>query len=170
MNPYPDSALAWYDDFDVYALPRLRLFPAAATLGNLDLHRAAKKLELDILHDPCGIAPFLARRPPYKRVVTVHDAIPFIYPKTQPVLTRAVYHTLVRAAEKTADAVITVSRRTAHDLQTHVGLSAAKLHVTPSGVSQPPASTADARRASLAELTFERPISFMWARCIPVKT
>jgi hypothetical protein len=70
LNPYPSSKHPWYKDFETYPLPHLRLLPSAASLGNLLLHQAARNLKLDILHDPCGIAPFLFPTKAYKRVTT----------------------------------------------------------------------------------------------------
>jgi glycosyltransferase involved in cell wall biosynthesis len=137
LNPHPDSRHPWYREFDIYPLPKLRLLPAAATLGNAHLHRAALDLNLDILHDPCGIAPFLAFRSRYKRVTTVHDAIPFIYPETQPLLSRLLFHTLVRASGRTADAVLTVSQAAANDLAHHARIPETKLFAIPNGVTLP---------------------------------
>jgi glycosyltransferase involved in cell wall biosynthesis len=137
LNPYPSSELAWYKEFETYPVPQLRLMPYAASLGNFTLHQAAKKLNLDILHDPCGIAPFISPGG-YKKITTVHDAIPFIYPETQPLLTRLVFQTLIRAAKFTADAVITVSEDAAKDIQHHIGIAPNKLHVTPNGVHPAP--------------------------------
>src|SRR2546423_14607762 len=81
LNPYPASPLSWYRDLPTYHLPLLKLLPAAATLGSVELARAASALKLDVLHDPCGIAPFLAPRFGVRRVVTVHDAIPYLHPE-----------------------------------------------------------------------------------------
>lgn len=134
ITPYPDLPLAWYREFEIYPVPRLRLMPAAATLGHAVLHRAAGRLGLDVLHDPCAIVPFLAPRTRYARVTTVHDAIPVTHPRTQPLLTRLVYQTLVRSARFTADAILTVSRAAADDLVEHLGLPAERIHVTPNGV------------------------------------
>jgi glycosyltransferase involved in cell wall biosynthesis len=137
LNPYPSSKHPWYKDFETYPLPHLRLLPSAASLGNLLLHQAARNLKLDILHDPCGIAPFLFPTKAYKRVTTIHDAIPFIYPQTQPLLTRGVFQTLVRSSRLTADAVFTVSTSAANDLRQHLNLSRDKLFVTPLGIELP---------------------------------
>jgi glycosyltransferase involved in cell wall biosynthesis len=134
LNPYPESTHPWYQEFPSYPLPQLKLLPMTATLGNWQLHRAACELKLDILHDPCGIAPFVAPQSPYKRLTTVHDAIPAIYPETQPLLTRLMFQTLIRGAAYTADAIITVSQSAADDLNKHYGLPKDKLHVVYNGI------------------------------------
>src|SRR5690606_22185766 len=86
LNPYPQSEHPWYQEFPTHPMPALARLPLAATAGNWQLHRAAVRLKLDILHDPCGIAPFAwpRGRSQYARVTTVHDAIPAVYPETQP--------------------------------------------------------------------------------------
>lgn len=157
LNPYPDANLPWYKEFATFPIPQLRLMPAVASLGNVVLHQAALKLKLDILHDPCGVAPFLLPTRRYKRVTTVHDAIPFIYPKTQPLLTRWIFHSLIRAASFTADAVLTVSHSAAEDLQRYAGIPAAKLHVTPPGGPYVAETDAAARRETLNRLRVSRP-------------
>lgn len=137
LNPYPESEHPWYKEFPVYPLPHLKKLPLAATLGNFELHRAASKLGLDIVHDPIGIAPFLVPRCSYKKVTTIHDAVPAIYPETQPILSRLLFSTLITYAGKTCDAILTVSQTSADDLAHHYKLPAEKIHVTPNGVHFP---------------------------------
>jgi glycosyltransferase involved in cell wall biosynthesis len=157
LNPYPASRHPWYGEFDVYPVPALRGLPMAATFGNVQLHRAALDLDLDILHDPAGIAPFIAPRGQYRRVVTVHDAVPFIYPHAEPVLTRLVFNTLVRRAGASADAVITVSRSAAADLERLAGIPPSKTAVTPNGVSVPGPMSEQERESHLARLELQPP-------------
>ena len=152
LNPYPDSELEWYREFPGHPLPHLKRVYGAATLGNLELHRAAQTLGLDILHDPCGIAPFLSRGGRYKRVTTVHDAVPLIYPETQPLATRLIFRTLIPAARWTTDAVLTVSQASATDLRQRLGLPAERVHVTPCGVNLPAELPAADLAATLARL------------------
>ncbi len=157
LNPYPESDHAWYREFPTYPLPLLRTLPMAATLGNWQLHRAASELELDVLHDPCGIAPFLMPKQRYLRVTTVHDAIPALYPETQPLLTRLVFQTLVRASARTADAVLTVSQASADDLHRVYGLPRSTLHAIPNGVTRPEPQLPQDVAAALERLGVERP-------------
>lgn len=137
LNPYPDARHPWYREFEAVSIPSLQRLPALATLGNVVVHRAALAARLDVLHDPCGVAPFLMPTRAYKRVTTVHDAIPLVYPSSQPPLTRLLFHTLIRWSGTTADAIVTVSETSARDLHRHLGLPLDKLHVTPLGVTLP---------------------------------
>ncbi|GGJ75820.1 glycosyltransferase family 4 protein [Deinococcus aquiradiocola] len=144
LNPYRDSKLGWYEEFPTHPVPRLQKIYGAAALGSVDLHRAAQTLGLDIVHDPCGIAPFIGQRGAYRRVTTVHDAVPLVYPNTQPLATRMIFRTLVPAARWTTDAVLTVSEASASDLTRLLGLPSERVHVTPCGVRMPEAQTPDA--------------------------
>ncbi len=157
LNPYSESQHPWYREFPTHPLPHLKLLPLTATVGNLELHRAATRLKLDILHDPCGIAPFLAPRGRYRRVTTIHDTLPAVYPKTQPLLTRIVFSTLVARAGKTSDAVLTVSRTSANDLCRHYGFPPSRVHVTPNGVHPARKLSPEALASSLGRLGASRP-------------
>ena len=157
LNPYPESKHPWYREFPTYPLPHLKKLPLAATLGNLELHRAATRLGLDILHDPCGIAPFLAPRGNYRRVTTIHDALPAVYPELQQLLTRLVFATLVKRAGRSSDAIFTVSRASAADLVKFYNFPAAVVHVTPNGVHQPDPLPAEEVRKILDRLGVRPP-------------
>jgi glycosyltransferase involved in cell wall biosynthesis len=135
FSPYPESPLGWYRDFPVVSLPWLARLPAVLTVGPMLLDRAARQTGVDILHDPCGIAPFLRGPVPYGRVVTVHDAIPLLAPSLEPLLTNIVYRTLIPAARVTADAVITVSQAARDDLVRALAWDPAAITVVPEGCS-----------------------------------
>lgn len=157
LNPYPASQNPWYREFESYPLANLGRLPAVVSLGNLQLHRAAQKLGLDILHDPCGVAPFLVPGVGYKRVTTLHDAVPYIYPETQPLLTRLTFATLVRASRVTADAILTVSTSAADDLVHYAGIPRHKLFITPNGVPPPPPCPAATVSSVLEKLAIHPP-------------
>lgn len=157
LNPYPHSELPWYREFENYPVPSLAKVPFAASIGNLVLHQAARRLGLDILHDPCGIAPFLMPFPGYRRVVTVHDAVPLATPDLQPLATRLIFRTLVPWTRFSADAVLTVSHHAAGDLERLAAIPRAKLHVTYNGVNPPPPMTHSEVRGALERLGIEPP-------------
>lgn len=137
LNPYSESPLGWYRDFPTYPIPFLKRLPSVLVGGHALLERAARRLNLDVIHDPCGIAPFMAQRGPSKRVVTVHDAIPRLFPALQPPLTRLVYRTLLPAARWTVDAIITPTEHSRADLIQCLGYAPARIHVAPQGVFYP---------------------------------
>lgn len=117
LNPYPSSPLTWYQDFSVIPVPSLKRLPSVLLWGPSLLDWMATRHQLDILHDPTGIAPFLGRpRTHYGRIVTIHDAIPYIYPRHFPLLTHVVFGTYVRNAHKSADWVLTDSQSALDDL------------------------------------------------------
>lgn len=148
LNPYPPSAMAWFADFPNRRLAGVATLPGVLTRGHVELARAAHALQLDILHDPCGVAPFLYPRRGVHRVLTVHDAIPLAAPHLQPVLTRLVFHTLVAWSRYTTDAVLTTSRSAQSDLLHHVPGLAPRLVVAAPGTRWPSDADLAVRRAA----------------------
>lgn len=137
LSPYPNSRLQWYRDFPVHNVPSLKRLPSVMTKGHLVLSRATAKLGLDVLHDPCGIAPFLSDPGYTSRIVTIHDAIPLRRPDLQPLPTRVVYHTLLRWARWSSDAVITVSNHAKDELIQALNIPSNRIFVTPLGTNIP---------------------------------
>ena len=133
MNPYPDSWLSWYKDFPVIPVPSLKRLPAVVTLGPLLLAHVARRYRLDLLHDPCGIAPFFPWQKA-KRIVTIHDAIPLIYPRLYPWMGRLVFHTGVPWSRWTTHGVVTVSYSAKDDLAKHARIPRDHMSVIYPGV------------------------------------
>ncbi len=103
------------------------------TVGALELPLVVRRHALPLVHDPTGVGPFVVGRSlgRYKRVVTLHDAIPFLYPEGYTWLNtflqrRYIPHTLAHT-----DAVVTVSEASRRDLARFLRIPAAKLHVVP---------------------------------------
>ena len=166
LNPYAPAAMPWFQDFRNQHLPGTATLPGVLVRGHRALAVAAERLQLDIVHDPCGIAPFLyPRRAGTRRVVTVHDAIPLAAPQLQPVLTRLVFRTLVRWTRFTADAVLTTSRSAQADLLHHVGGLAGRLVVAPPGTRWPSDAELAAReqRAREAQAAGDLPPRYLLA-------
>lgn len=157
LNPYPESPLTWYREFDSYALPSLKRLPMAASWGNVALAVAARRLKLDILHDPCGVAPFLLPGGRYAKVVTIHDAVPLVMPNVQPFLTRAVFRTLIPASRYAADAIMTISQASADDLERYAGIPRHKLYPVHYGVTLPPPMSEREVHSVLSRLEISRP-------------
>ncbi len=137
LNPHPESTLDWYNDFPVLALPMLATPAPMVALGAMVLAWVSRRLGLDILHDACNIAPFLAPRLGVRRVVTVYDTIPLLAPQAYPLMHRVAYRTFIPAARWTADAVMTVSEESARDISRLTGIPRHKVHVTYPGIRLP---------------------------------
>ncbi len=138
ISPYPDSKLSWYQDFEVYHVPPLKRLPSVLTFGSFILAKVARQMQLDILHDPCGIAPFFGRWPERtRRIVTVHDAIPLRHPEYQPWMTRLVFGQFLPRAKNRTDRLITVSDNARDDLVSHLGYLPEQVAVTYPGVRLP---------------------------------
>lgn len=88
--------------------------PGLLTSGQVEIAKAARRLNLDIVHDPTGAMPVLLTDA--GRVVTIHDAIPYVYPKTSTRLDWLIYHIWLPLAARRTDAVITDSKQSREDI------------------------------------------------------
>lgn len=120
--------------FERHALPGCYLLPALLSVGNLALSRAIRRYDLDILHDPNGIAPFLGPKHGAKRLVTIHDAFAFVHPETHNRLDNWRYRMLLPWASRRADTVMTDSAHSRRDLEQHLKIEAARINVIPCGL------------------------------------
>jgi glycosyltransferase involved in cell wall biosynthesis len=91
---------------------------------------------LDLVHDPTGVCPFTlpAAWGTFRRVVTIHDAIAFRFPKGYPMLNNLLHRRYVPVTVRNADAVITVSDYARADLARFLTIPTDRLHVVPNGV------------------------------------
>lgn len=102
------------------ALPAAGLLPGLLTVGQLEIAWIAHQQRLDVVHDPTGVNPLgLARA---RRVVTIHDVIPYIYPAASTRLDRLIYRTWLPFALRHVDAIITVSECSKADIVRLLGV------------------------------------------------
>lgn len=140
LNPHPHSSLAWYKDFPTYDLT-LKWVPSAswspAVFAPITLARAIRRLDLDILHAPGNVAPFIGPRLGVRRVATIHDVAPLLLPREHRAIARVATRIAVPPLRWTADAVLTDSHAAAADLVRRAHLPREKIRVTPLGVAVP---------------------------------
>jgi glycosyltransferase involved in cell wall biosynthesis len=137
--------------FERHALPGCQRLPALLSLGNWQLSRAARRYDLELIHDPNGIAPFLGPSGGARRIVTIHDAFAYVYPATHNRLDNWRYRWLLPRAARAAARVLTDSEHSRRDLQRHLGLSDAAIEVVHCGLGRDfrPIDRAAARAAVL---------------------
>jgi glycosyltransferase involved in cell wall biosynthesis len=114
--------------FERRIAPRL---PRAVT-DQLWLPAEARRAGIDLLHSLAFPTPVLWRGP---TVITVHDATPWLYPRTVSAGMRWYYTPLFPQALARAAAVLTVSEAARRDLSSSVGVPLERVHVTPNGVA-----------------------------------
>jgi glycosyltransferase involved in cell wall biosynthesis len=118
------------------ALPGCRRVPGLLTLGSAMIPFLARRMGLDILHDPTGVAPFFFGGGGARTVVTIHDVFPCAYPATSTLLETLVYrHWLPRLLLR-VDAVITVSQASKADIARFLKVPPAKIRVVHEGVNE----------------------------------
>ena len=118
------------------ALPGCRLMPGLLTFGSATIPRLTRRLGLDIVHDPAGVAPFLFGSGSARTVVTVHDVFPWSYPDTSTLLESIVYRYWLPRLLPRVHAVITVSDASKSDIVRFLGVSPAKIRVVQEGVDE----------------------------------
>lgn len=116
-------------------LPGCRLLPGLMTLGNFIIPWYAHRLDLDIIHDPIGVAPFLFGAGRAKTIITVHDVLPWSYPGTSALLDIIIYRLWLPRTIRDVRAVITASDQSRADILRFLPVSPDRLHVLSYGIA-----------------------------------
>lgn len=115
---------------NVVSMPGAGLLPGLLTIGQVQIARAARRRGLVLVHDPTGTAPLMFTRA--KRVITIHDVVPYIRPSASTAMDLAIHRIWLRVAAPHADAVITVSDQSKRDIARHLPVRSDRVHVVPS--------------------------------------
>jgi glycosyltransferase involved in cell wall biosynthesis len=110
-----------------------KLLPGLLTIGQIEVARISYQQKLQLVHDPTGCAPlwFTGAR----RVVTIHDVIPYIYPETSSRLDWMIYHFWIPLVISRLDSIITVSERSKIDLLRYLPVTPENITVIPEAAS-----------------------------------
>ena len=119
-------------------MPGCRRVPGLMILGPLEISIIARRLHLDVVHDPVGVSPFILGRwaGDFRRVLSIHDAIAFQLPEAYPLLNNLLHRWYVPRTLPNVDAVITHSAHAKGDLEQFLHLSPDRIHVVSPGVSE----------------------------------
>jgi glycosyltransferase involved in cell wall biosynthesis len=90
------------------------LLPGLLTVGQAQIAWHAKRNQLGLVHDPTGTMPLMLTGT--RRVATIHDVIPYIYPETSTKLDKLIYRLWLPLAVRRLDAIITVSTQSKRDI------------------------------------------------------
>lgn len=137
LRPFPGDLGADLADIPVARLAGTRRLPAMMTAGPFEIATAARRLRLDVVHDPAGISPFVLPRrvAPFGRLVTLHDMIPFVHPETHARLTNILFRRYIPRTLPFVDRVVTVSNAAKADIERFYGLPSERITAIPHGVS-----------------------------------
>lgn len=160
LTPYRRGPFRREPNVRSFHLAGCSTLPALMLLGGLAVAVAARRLDLDLVHDPAGIAPFpFGRRiAPFRRVVTVYDAIGYRYPEGYPWLNAFLQRRYLPAMLPHVDAVVTGSRHARAEIERFLPGLPGPAHVVPPALGEQfhPVDEAD-RRPVLARLGLRRP-------------
>lgn len=140
----------WHQ-FERHALPNCTRLPMLLTAGNALVATAARRARLDVVHDPNGIAPFLAPLGAARRIVTIHDAFAYACPAAHNRLDTWRYRVLLPHSARRADMVLTDSQHSRQDLIRYLNIPADQIRTIGCGIDPyfAPVAAGAARRAVL---------------------
>jgi len=95
-------------------------------------HAAKKGAKVD--HNPLRRGPLTKGNPPV--VITVHDLVPLLFPETITPWSRLYARATLRRVLDAADKIITVSKNTADDVESLLGIPAERIRVVYNGVDE----------------------------------
>ncbi len=152
-------------------LPGCRLLPGLMTLGNFLIPRRARSLNLDIVHDPNGLAPFLFGAGRSGTVLTLHDVLPLSVPGSGRALEKIIYRIWLPHAVRKAQAVIAPSSQSQADILRYLPVEPERVSVIPNGVSSffHPLPEPDVRRHLIRRFGLEDPFILTVGSAAPRK-
>lgn len=106
--------------------------PGLLTLGQAEIGWHAWQHDLALIHDPSGVVPLCATRG--RRVATIHDAIPYVYPETNTKLVWLLFHVWLPIAVRRLHGIITVSHHSKRDIVRYLRVHPERVTVVPHGV------------------------------------
>ncbi|GAH54750.1 unnamed protein product, partial [marine sediment metagenome] len=87
---------------------------------------SAWKSNIDLLHSPASVSPFVL---PCPSVLTIHDVSPFVFPELIPPVFRYYWNITFKMSARVAYLIITVSHSTEKDLVKFLDVSEEKIEV-----------------------------------------
>ncbi|MGC8787518.1 MAG: glycosyltransferase family 4 protein, partial [Anaerolineae bacterium] len=118
----------------VASLPSCSRLPGLVTLGNVLIPRGARRLQVNIVHDPTGVTPFLFGADGAKTVVTIHDVFAWSCPGHSTWSDMLIYRYWLPRVLPRVDAVIAVSQTSRTDIVNHLRIPHSQVHVIYEGV------------------------------------
>jgi glycosyltransferase involved in cell wall biosynthesis len=122
--------------FRTVPLPGCRLLPGLMTLGNILIAWHARQLDLDVIHDPTGVAPFLFGTGRTKIVLTLHDVFPWSFPGTNTLAENFIYQAWLPAMIGRVNAILTPSARSREDIHRYFPIPFNRIHTIPEGIAR----------------------------------
>jgi glycosyltransferase involved in cell wall biosynthesis len=108
--------------------------PGLLTIGQAEIAWSAHRHGLSLVHDPTGLVPLIATRA--KRIATIHDVIPYIYPDASTMMNRIITRRWLPLAARGLDAIITDSEQSKTDIVRYLGVRPGRVEVIPLGVDE----------------------------------
>ena len=131
---------SFFQNKEHYILPKLSGLGSETIRRSLRIPRLIRKINPDVVIEPCHIGPFnIPRR--IKRVVTIHDITPIIFPHFHTTRGHLVHKLLLKRSLSNADLILTPSETTKKDILSRYKVKRDP-EVTPLGIEAPKSNKA----------------------------
>lgn len=115
------------DGFRSKNLLGARLLPSLLTLGQIEIGWYSRRQNLELIHDPTGSAPLILASS--KRVITIHDTIPYVHTGNSTVLDQLIYQLWLPFVVPFIDRFLTVSDHSKRDISKYLQTPMEKITV-----------------------------------------
>jgi glycosyltransferase involved in cell wall biosynthesis len=159
LQPF-DGTVPGLESVETIRLRLTRLLPGLMAFGPIELAGAARKHGLDVIHDPAGVAPFIAPRQlgGCATAVTIHDMVPFVHPETHARLTNLLFHRYMPVTLRFVDRLMTVSDASKRDIMRYYKLDSSRIERVYCGVdAQFKPQTVEAIDQTMRRYQIQRP-------------
>lgn len=117
-----------------HPLCRSGRLPIVLIAGTQMIRHIVRDLDLQIIHDPTGQAPFAFGCGQTRTVITLHDVYAFLHPRGSTWVEHFITRIWIPAVLPRIDAVITISQNSKADIIRYLHVPDHKIHVIPEGV------------------------------------
>ncbi len=127
-----ESVKKIYKEGKEIVIPLPKIHPKMTSWLYVKLPLSLRELELDILHEPGIVRPSILYSSGFKKIITIHDLVPLIFPNTTS-LFDIVNLKVVQMLKRNIDAVIVPSENTKRDVIKFFRIPNDKIKVIPYG-------------------------------------
>lgn len=103
--------------------------PLKAYWRSFSMVRDLENEQIDLYHGLSNEVPFNIGRSTVKSVVTIHDLVFKVLPKTYPLIDRSIYDLKFRSSCRNANRIIAISESTKKDIMQSYGIASEKIEV-----------------------------------------
>ena len=155
-----ESVKKIYKERKEIVIPLPKIHPKMTSWLYVKLPLSLRELELDILHEPGIVRPSILYSSGFKKIITIHDLVPLIFPNTTS-LFDIVNLKVVQMLKRNIDAVIVPSENTKRDVIRFFRIPNDKIKVIPHGRDKRFRPIRDQEELEIVRLKYKLPDKFV---------